>query len=326
MKRVNVLPLLIVSFVMTACKSYEERFAEKFDQRLTNYIADCSTNPKECNFGEKPLTAFNINYKNFITGLPTSSGYRDENGDIVGVVGRSEIMKNDTLRDKDWIVIWDANNHAYKAVDVGYLRQIEISERQRVHGTSEEFYEKYIGEDEYGNSDYSTYYNSPVIISRTGEIFIGDDTPTADTWEYVTYDRENNIFTGTTTGFKYEDEEATYDVSLMTAEKEETERYQRVGNLSAHFQMSVQTSMALVQLSDFAMRASKQNGGFTKNDQLAFESGLSSIAGVTAGDVIKAIATGSDETEIVEKIAKKIGTSSANLKDRILPELFGIEL
>jgi len=50
------------------------------------------------------------------------------------------------------------------------------------------------------------------------------------------------------------------------------------------------------------------------------------LAGVSTADVLAAANDRAAQSDLVGKIATKIGTSAANLENRILPELLGVEL
>lgn len=318
--KMNIFLIAIAIPGLFACKSPEERKAAALENLSIREEA-CATSPMsgECS---------SLSMWTFVHKLAPKQG-RDENGNPVG--GFSELMKKveETERTKsgdgNWFVIWDGNAKVYKAVSVSYIRELEMNFRREALASGYSWTAYYT--DDQGNKtevDQSmTEYNYAANIAK--EFQDSEDTDVSN-WEVVSYDPNSGIFTGTSTGYKYEDENETRDVSLMVAEKEALEKFERAANLSSYFQMNVQTSLALVTLAEFSQASMGKSSGATLADQQAFSSALSSIAGVSAADVMKAAVSERAKDEMVEKIAKKIGTSAANLENRILPELFGVSL
>lgn len=316
---------IITTFGLIACNGPDPATRRaNFDAELAARQAACESSPTSSSCSTLSMAWFAYN-------IPINQG-RDENGDRIG--GSSELMKNwsDTERTKagngTWFVIWDGNDKTYKAVSLSYIRDMEIQARRNLYGTDAGMrYDEPNGHGGYtNNGTYSETEYETDVARETGRIFNDNNDVDVSNWEVVTYDPNSGIFTGTSTGYKYEDENETRDVSLMVAEKESLEKFERAASLSSHFQMNVETSLALVTLAEFSQASMRRSSGSTAADQEAFNSALSSLAGVTATDVMKAVVSAEAKKDMVEKIAKKIGTSSANLENRILPGLFGIEL
>ena len=66
-------------------------------------------------------------------------------------------------------------------------------------------------------------------------------------------------------------------------------------------------------------------GDLTVEDQTAVLGDLEKLTGKTFAEVLEASTDAAKKNAMVKEIASKIGTSSQNLEDRILPELFNIQ-
>jgi len=71
---------------------------------------------------------------------------------------------------------------------------------------------------------------------------------------------------------------------------------------------------------------SRANGELTLLDQSALLNDLKTLTGASIEDIQKAGESSKAKADVIEKIAAKLGTSSQNLEQRILPEVFGITL
>ena len=72
---------------------------------------------------------------------------------------------------------------------------------------------------------------------------------------------------------------------------------------------------------------SRSNGGdLTQEDQLALLGDLKTLTGVSVQDIQAAATDSKVKSDVLAKIASKIGTSSQNLDQKFLPEVFGINL
>jgi|GEM_PF-421914 len=223
-----------------------------------------------------------------------------------------ELYTNETLRtatpgQEDWFVIYDDRYAEHKAVSLQYIRAIVYYDYySNTTALAEEF--RAIENDDILNGDlFGDYW--------------GDD------YEVVDFDYFTNTYVGRNSGFEYEDEASTTDVSLMTAEVQQKEFIKKAANISFAFNVGIQTSLSLVTLGEKAEKIlGKSNGELTVADQAAFASDLQRLAGVSLAEVMEASQSEQAQSDLVGKIADKIGTSAANLESRILPELFGVEL
>ena len=86
-----------------------------------------------------------------------------------------------------------------------------------------------------------------------------------------------------------------------------------------------ETSLSLVSLGNKVEEAiGKGNGELTSEDQAAVLADLEDLTGKSFSEILEASVDSTKKAEMVKEIAKKIGTTSQNLEDRILPELFNI--
>lgn len=218
----------------------------------------------------------------------------------------------DTVRnDQTWFVIWDAEYGEHVAVSLEYLRSIvyyayysnnnNLATEFRDIQSDDQFFNGLIG-DGFGN-DYEI-----VDYSHT------------DTWGedyYVGYD----------SGLLYEDQGASYDVSMMAGEHEDLQFYQKAANVSFAYNLGIEASMALVTLGNKVEKMIDQSKGeITLADQAALMNDISEITGATLEDINKAANDSQARAQLVEDIAEKIGTSASNLEQRVLPDLLGMEL
>ena len=223
-----------------------------------------------------------------------------------------ELYANETLRSAtpgqdDWFVIYDDKYNEHKAVSLQFIRTII----------------------------YYDYYSSNTALAREFRAIETDDIIdgelNGDYWgsdyEVVDYDYFTSTYVGRNSGFEYEDEASTTDVSLMTAELQQKEFIKKAANISFAFNVGIETSLSLVTLGEKAEKMlSNSNGELTAADQASFAQDLERLGGVTLAEVMEASKSEQAKTDLVGKIADKIGTSAANLENRLLPELFGVEL
>lgn len=223
-----------------------------------------------------------------------------------------ELYTDETIRstyagEEDWFVIYDDKYNEYKAVSLQYIRSVV----------------------------YYDYYSNSTALARefraieTDDILYGDINGDfwGDDYEVVDHDFWTNTFIGRNSGFQYEDEAGTTDVSLMTAELEQKEFFKKAASLSFAFNVGIETSMSLVTLGTKAEQMLKKSGGeLTAEDQAALTTDLERLTGVSAAEVLAAANSQQAQDDLVGKIADKIGTSAANLESKILPELFGLQL
>lgn len=221
-----------------------------------------------------------------------------------------EVIRSYVPGEDQWFVIWDDKHDEYKAISLRYIRTLTyLDYMSSDRGTAQEFrdeenWDLRLGFGNYLNGDYW-----------------GDD------YEVVDYDSVTGIFTGRNSGMEYEDEILSTDVSLAQAEYEQSKFFETAARLSVAYNVSIEASLSLVSLAEKTEQLLARSGReLTRADELAFASDLQKLSGATLSEVMAATQSTESKRLLVEKIARKIGTSSANLETRILPELFGVSL
>lgn len=218
-----------------------------------------------------------------------------------------ETLRSATPGQDDWFVIYDDRYNENKAVSLQYIRSIVYFDFfTNNNALAREFRE--IESDDIFNGDLN------------GDFF-GDD------YEVVDFDFFTNTYVGRNSGFEYEDEAATRDVSLMTAEAQQKAFFKKAANISLAYSMSINSALSLVTIAEKAQKMlSRSSGELTAADQASFTNDLQKLAGIKLSDIVEATRSENAKAELVEKIANKIGTSATNLENRILPELLGVEI
>ena len=218
-----------------------------------------------------------------------------------------ETLRSATPGEEDWFVIYDDRYNEHKAVSLQYIRSI--------------IYYDYYSNNSALAREFRDIETDDILAGELNGDYWGDD------YEVVDFDYWTNTYVGRNSGFEYEDEAATTDVSLMTAEVQQKEFIKKAANISFAFNVGIETSLSLVTLGEKAEKMlGKGNGELTAQDQAAFANDLQRLAGVTLAEVMEASQSEQAQSDLVGKIADKIGTSAANLENRLLPELFGVEL
>ncbi len=241
----------------------------------------------------------------FVSALNSIEGFDGDDSYV-------ELYTDETIRstyagEDNWFVIYDDKYNEYKAVSLEYIRSIV----------------------------YYDYYSSTTALAREfrsierDDILFGDINGDfwGDDYEVVDFDFWTNTFIGRNSGFQYEDEAATTDVSLMTAELEQKEFIKKAANVSFAFNVGIETSMSLVTLGKKAEELVQKSGGeLTTADELALSNDLQKLTGVSLAEVMAAANDKDAQDELLGKIALKVGTTASNLENRVLPELFGLQL
>ncbi|PIP91315.1 MAG: hypothetical protein COW01_05475 [Bdellovibrionales bacterium CG12_big_fil_rev_8_21_14_0_65_38_15] len=241
----------------------------------------------------------------FVSALNSIEGYNADGSYV-------ELYTDETIRstyagEDDWFVIYDDKYNEYKAVSLQYIRSIV-------------YYDYYSNATSLAR-EFRSIERDDINFGDINGDFWGDD------YEVVDYDYWTNTFIGRNSGFQYEDEAATTDVSLMTAELEQKEFIKKAANVSFAFNVGIETSMSLVTLGKKAEELVKKSGGeLTTADELALTNDLQKLTGVSLAEVMAAANDQAAQDDLVGKIADKIGTSASNLENKILPELFGLQL
>ncbi|MBY0415942.1 MAG: hypothetical protein K2Q18_17355 [Bdellovibrionales bacterium] len=222
-----------------------------------------------------------------------------------------ELYSNETLRSKtagqdDWIVIWDAKFQEYKAVSLQYIRSI--------------VYYDYYSNNRAVASEFRGIERQDVINGKLNGDFFGDD--------YEVVDRlTSGYFEGRESGYLYEDQVASTDVSLLAKEKSQRKFMEKAAKVSFVYNVSIETSLSMVTLgSKLEKMLSRANGELTQEDQAALASDMKTLTGVSLEELQKAAVDSATKEQVLAKIADKLGTSTQNLQQKVLPEVFGINL
>lgn len=222
-----------------------------------------------------------------------------------------ELYTNETLRSAapgqdDWFVIWDAKYSEYKAVSLQYIRSI--------------VYYDYYSNNSAVASEFRSIERSDILAGEVNGDYYGND--------YEVVDRlSSGYFEGRNSGYLYEDEATSTDVSLMAKEQEQKKFFEKAAKVSLVFNVSIETSMSMVTLgSKIEKMLSRGNGELTEQDQAALMGDLKSLTGVSLEEMKAASEDSSKKEEVLAKVAAKVGTSAQNLEQRFLPEVFGITL
>ena len=248
-----------------------------------------------------------ISAQSFVNSLNDVDGYND-----------NELVKDDweTVRSdwdaEDYFVIYDAEYSEYVAVSLQYVRTIT-------------YYDYY-------SSNYNTASEFR-DIQDDDEFFsglIGDGY--GDDYEIVDYDHTDmwgeDYYVGFDSGLLYEDADETTDVSLMAADKEKAAFYKKAADVSFAYSIDMKTSLSLVTLGTKVEKMLDRSKGeqLTQEDELALVSDIEKVTGASYADFNEAANSPEAKEDLVAKIAEKLGTNSDNLENRLLPEVFGIEL
>ena len=223
-----------------------------------------------------------------------------------------QLYTNETFRSQQtgqekWFVIWDAKYSEYKAVSLNYVRTIQY---------------------------YDYYSNNQAVASEFRSIERGDilsGSYNGDSWgndyEVVDYHSPSGYYVGRNSNYLYEDEAGSTDVSLLAKEQEKMKFYEKAARVSFAYSVSIETSMSMVTLgSKIEKMLSHGNGELTSEDQLALMGDLKTLTGVSLEEIAVAGEDSKAKADVLAKIAAKIGTSTQNLEQKFLPEVFGIIL
>jgi hypothetical protein len=113
----------------------------------------------------------------------------------------------------------------------------------------------------------------------------------------------------------------------MAKEKERMKFYEKAARVSFAYNVSIEASMSMVTLgSKIQKMLSHGNGELTEADQQALMGDLKNLTGVSLAEISAAAEDSKAKSDVLAKIASKIGTSAQNLEQKFLPEVFGITL
>lgn len=222
-----------------------------------------------------------------------------------------ELYTNETLRSQvpgqeDWFVIWDAKYSEYKAVSLQYIRSI--------------VYYDYYANNRAVASEFRSIERGDILSGNLNGDYYGND--------YEVIDRlSSGYFQGRNSGYLYEDEATSTDVSLLAKEQEQKKFFDKAAKVSLVYNVSIETSMSMVTLgSKIEKMLTRANGELTQEDQAALLGDIKTLTGVSLEELQKAGENSVAKEEVLAKVAAKIGTSAQNLEQKFLPEVFGITL
>lgn len=234
---------------------------------------------------------------------------------VDGTSSNSTVIKEtyDTLRTQlssgsgQWFVMWDAKYCGYKAVDLNYVRAI--------------VYYDYYSNNNAVASQFRSIEKREIDSGNNHGDYHGND------YEVVDYNTRTGYYVGRHSGFSYEDEVSSTDVSLLAKEQEKMKFFEKASKVSFAYNVSLETSMSMVTLgSKIEKMLSRGNGEITANDQTALLGDLKSLTGVSIEEIQAAAGDSKAKADVLAKVAEKIGTNAQNLEQKFLPEVFGITL
>lgn len=223
-----------------------------------------------------------------------------------------QLYTNETLRSQQagqeqWFVIWDAKYSEYKAVSLNYVRTI--------------VYYDYYSNNRAVASEFRSIERGDILAGRVSGDTYGND------YEVVDYNTGSGYYEGRNSGYLYEDETGTTDVSLQAREQEKKRFYEKAAKVSFTYNVSLETSMSMVTLGSKIEKMMSRGGGeLTVEDQSALLSDLKTLTGVSLEEIAQAAQDQKAKKDVLAKIAEKLGTSSQNLEQKFLPEVFGVTL
>lgn len=249
-------------------------------------------------------TSPNILASEFVSALNTNDGTYSS---------AVQLYTNETLRSaqpgqEKWFVIWDAKYSEYKAVSLNYVRTIA-------------YYDYYSNNLAVASAFRSIERTDILTNGRTNGDYYGDD------YEVVDYRYSTGYYEGRNSGYLYEDEAGSTDVSLLAKEQEQTKFYEKAAKVSFAYNVSIETSMSMVTLgSKIEKMLSHGKGELTADDQAALLGDLKTLTGVSIEEIQATAGNSKSKADVLAKVAAKIGTSAQNLEQKFLPEVFGITL
>jgi hypothetical protein len=222
-----------------------------------------------------------------------------------------QLYSNETLRSAvagqdDWFVIYDAKYSEYKAVSLQHIRSI--------------VYYDYYSNNRAVASEFRSIEGGDILSGNLNGDYYGDD--------YEVVDRlYSGYYEGRRSGYLYEDEASTNDVSLLAKEQEQKKFFDKAAKVSFVYNVSIETSMSMITLgSKIEKMLSGANGELTEKDAAALTSDIKTLTGVSLEELQKASQDSAAKKDVLARVAAKVGTSASNLEQKFLPEVFGITL
>ena len=242
-----------------------------------------------------------------------ASGFVSSLNSVDGTYSTSiKLYTNETLRStlpgqEQWFVIWDAKYSEYKAVSLNYVRSI--------------VYYDYYSNNNAVASEFRSIERGDILSGRSNGDTYGND------YEVVDYHTTTGYYEGRNSGYLYEDEAGSTDVSLLAKEQEKMNFYEKATKVSFVYNVSLETSMSMVTLgSKIEKMLSHGNGELTAEDQAALLGDLKQLTGVSVEEIQSAGNNSKTKADVLAKIADKIGTNAQTLEQKFLPDVFGIIL
>jgi hypothetical protein len=279
----------------------------------TNSTPDVSL-PEGYTYTPTPDKVSSITVNQFVTALNRVDGRNADSG----IHSYVQLYTEDTIRSSEegedqWFVIWDDKYQEHKAVSLDYVRSIVsssyVDDYQKIAEKFREKEDDNINRERYLLDDRELYGD-----------YMGDD------YEFVDYDTDSDSYSfwGRNSGHEYEDETETTDVNLIAAESQEVLFYSKATRVSFEFNVNLQTAVGMVTL---GAKISEMNrdSEISAKDMEILSKDLTKITGVTATELMKAAFSKDAKDEALEKAAKTMGTSAANIEQKLLPAL-GINL
>ncbi|MEE2671920.1 MAG: hypothetical protein VYA54_09425 [Bdellovibrionota bacterium] len=249
-------------------------------------------------------------YGTYSSPLASANQFVDSLNYVDGANSFVELYGDETIRsavpgEDTWFVIWDDKYGENKAVSLEYIRSI--------------VYYDYMSNTDALASEFRAIESDDIAAGDLYGDYYGND------YEVVDYDPISGIYYGVNSGFEYEDSEETTDVSLMAAESQEMKFFKKASAISYEFSVSISTAMGLVTLGD-KVSSMTAKGDLSAEDMAVIGADIEKLTSVSVADLMVAAVDSAAKDAAVEKAAAKLGTTAANIEQRILPELVGIEL
>lgn len=223
-----------------------------------------------------------------------------------------ELYTNETLRSAvygqdDWFVIWDDKFNEYKAISLQYVRSI--------------VYYDYYSNNHAVASEFRAIERDDILAGKLNGDWGGDDYEVVDYIGAGTYE-------GRESGYLYEDKAETRDTSLASKDAEQLKFFNKAAAFSSVYHVNFETSLSIVTLGNKVekMLSRANNNELTTQDQAALSADIKTLTGVSLEELESAAQDAAKKQAVVAKVAEKVGTSAQNLEDKILPEVFGINL
>lgn len=256
-----------------------------------------------CNGSE---TGYSRSVNRFVRSLNYSDSGLFTSYDSEVVLYTNETERSLISGEGDWFVIYDDRRDRYMAVRIGYLRGLEG------YG-----YEDYIGE--LGDSFRSNEGFNRLFGNTNGD-------SGGDNYEAVDLGLDG-LFYGRESGYTYEDEDFVTDVNLLVANSEERDFYKKVAFISYTHSVAPRTASRLLTLGKKLEALNLgESSEMSLEDSNVLLKDLETLAGVSKTELLELMSNSRKKQDILNKVSTHIGTTSQNLEDHILPELFGINL